>query len=230
MVLELIRKKYPLDLVLFFDGGKEFKAIYDIWDKLKVILEKNNINYDIIKVDAEHDFDYCFSEKKINTKDGSEKYGYSWCGGCSRWMTTFKTQAINKYYKEHFSEDDIVIEYIGIAADELDRVAVPSKKDKTIKKYPLIEWGYTENDCFVGCYKKGFDWKEPDTDVSLYQILDRVSCWCCGNKNLDELRNIYKFLPEYWEKLKVMQDKTDRPFKASGSIYELEERFRKEGV
>ena len=40
MILELIRKNYPLDLVLFFDGGKEFKAIYEVWEGLKIILDK----------------------------------------------------------------------------------------------------------------------------------------------------------------------------------------------
>lgn len=28
----------------------------------------------------------------------------------------------------------------------------------------------------------------------------RVSCFCCANKNLKELKAIYKFLPEYWQK------------------------------
>lgn len=226
MILELIRRKYPLNLVLFFDGGKEFEAIYDIWERVKKMLDEKGIAWDV--VEPEYPFDYCFCEKPINTKSGEEKIGYSWCGGVCRWMTELKVRAINKYYKEHFSKDDVIIEYVGIAADELDRVAAPTSRGNNIKLYPLITWGYKENDCFVGCYKAGFDWKEPDTDVELYQILDRVSCWCCGNKNLNELRNIYHCLPHYWEKLKEMQRKTDIPFKKYGSIFELEERFKKE--
>lgn len=220
MILELIRRKYPLDAVLFFDTGKEFQAIYDTWERVKQILDENNVKWDVIK--PEYDFDYLAFEKPVNTKDGSEKNGYSWCGGVCRWMTTQKVKAIKNYYKEHF-QDEVIVEYVGIAADELERVEVKRSKD-TIKMYPLILWGYTENDCFVGCYKAGFDWKE--NDVSLYQILDRVSCWCCGNKNLKELENIYNYLPEYWEKLKEMQSKTSIPFKKYGSIDELEERFK----
>lgn len=225
MILELIRRNYPLDLVLFFDGGKEFKAIYEVWEGLKIILDQKGIKYDVIKPD--YSFDYCFSEKEIKSRNGEQKSGYSWCGGVCRWMTKLKTQAINKYYKEHF-ENDFIIEYIGYAADERDRVKTPTKNGNTIRLYPLIEWGYTENDCFVGCYKAGFDWNEPETDIELYQILDRVSCWCCGNKNLNELRNIYHNLPDYWKQLKEMQSKTDIPFKKYGSIFELEERFKKE--
>lgn len=57
------------------------------------------------------------------------------------------------------------------------------------------------------CVTHGFDWNE--NGVRLYEILDRVSCWCCANKNLKELKNYYKFLPEYWEKLKRLQVRDD---------------------
>ena len=224
MILELIRRKCPLDLVLFFDTGKEFEAIYDIWDRVKTLLDENNISWDVVKPDD--NFDYLFSEKPVNTRDGSQKNGYSWCGGVCRWMTEQKVRAIKKYYQQNFPNETI-IEYVGIAADELERVDMKRQKN-TIKYYPLIMWGFTENDCFVGCYKAGFDWKEPNTNVSLYQILDRVSCWCCGNKNLKELKNIYKHLPGYWEKLKEMQCKTSIPFKKYGSIDELQIRFENE--
>ena len=58
-------------------------------------------------------------------------------------------------------------------------------------------------------------------------ILDRVSCWCCANKNLKELKNYYLHLPQYWQKLKDLQSKTNRPFKSNiYSINDLEQRFK----
>ena len=42
--------------------------------------------------------------------------------------------------------------------------------------------------------------------VRLYDVLDRVSCWCCRNKNLKELRAIHDNLPEYWERLVAMEE------------------------
>ena len=89
----------------------------------------------------------------------------------------------------------------------------------------------TEADCLAYCREKGYNWLEGDID--LYDILDRVSCWCCANKNLKELRAYYQFLPEYWNKLKELQSKTDRPFRGYYKekpigIFELEERFKKE--
>ena len=82
------------------------------------------------------------------------------------------------------------------------------------------------NDCLNYCYEKGFNWLEDG--IELYSILDRVSCWCCANKNLKELKNYYKYLPEYWNRLKKFQSKTNRPFKNDKTIFELEERFEKE--
>lgn len=219
MVLTLIEKKAPLDCVIFFDAGKEFESIYRVWGKLKVILAENNI--EAVTLSPNKSFDYFFSDHKIKTRDGSLKSGYSWCGGRCRWMTQFKVGAISKFYKEHF-KNDVIVEYVGIAKDELDRVSI--KRENTIKVYPLIYWNMTENDCLVKCYKSGFNWLE-DNGIDLYDVLDRVSCYCCGNKNLKELKAIYKYLPKYWKKLKDLQSKTNIPFKNGETIQDLDNRF-----
>lgn len=68
-----------------------------------------------------------------------------------------------------------------------------------------------------------------ENGVELYSILDRVSCWCCANKNLKELKNYYKHLPEYWQKLCVLQTKIDTPFKyGKYTIFDLEKKFKNE--
>lgn len=219
MVLTLIEKQYPLDCVVFLDTGKEFQAIYNVWDKLTKILDKKGVRYERIK--PYNTFDYYFSEHEVKTRDGSYKKGYGWCGGRCRWMTTMKTTLINNFYKANYAYDTIC-EYVGLASDELDRVKI--KRDNTVKIYPLILWGMTENDCLVKALKYGIEWKEND-GTNLYQVLDRVSCYCCGNKNLKELKAIYEHLPEYWQKLKDMQDKTAIPFRDGESIYDLERRF-----
>lgn len=49
------------------------------------------------------------------------------------------------------------------------------------------------------CYAYGAAWEQDG--VRLYDILDRVSCWCCRNKNQRELRAIHDNLPRYWNQL-----------------------------
>lgn len=101
------------------------------------------------------------------------------------------------------------------------------KKENGNKQFPLAEWKMTEKDCLEYCYARGYNWNEDETD--LYSILDRVSCYCCANKNLKELKNYYKYLPKYWNKLKDLQSKTERPFKYNKyTIEDLEKRFKEE--
>ena len=216
MVLMLIEKGYPLDEVVFYDTGMEFQAIYNLRDKIKPWLEQYDIKY--VELKPPYSFEWKMFDKPVNGKNGLH-YGYSWCGGTCRWGTTDKLKAIDKY-----AESLNAVVYVGIAVDELERL---NKERKQYKQFPLAEWKMTEKDCLEYCYSKGFSWNE--SGIELYDILYRVSCWCCANKNLKELRNIYTYMPEYWDKLKALQSKTNRPMKGEGkSIFDLEKRFELE--
>ena len=45
LLLELIRRKYPLDAVQFFDTGWEFPVMYEHIDKCKQICEEHGIEF-----------------------------------------------------------------------------------------------------------------------------------------------------------------------------------------
>lgn len=213
MVLKLIELGKPVDIVVYYDTGVEFEAIYHIKEQIKPYLYSKGIEY--IELKPDYDFFWKMFDKPVHGKNGFH-HGYSWCGGPCRWGTTDKLESIKKLLKLYGAYD-----YVGIAADEAHRIPLnPSKA----KLYPLVEWGMTERDCLEYCYGRGFTWQEGS--VRLYDILSRVSCWCCANKNLKELKNIYLHLPEYWEKLKYIQSRTSRPMKGPGkSVYDLEQRF-----
>lgn len=217
MVLMLIEKEYPLDEVVFYDTGKEFKAIYNLRDRVKKLLENESITFTVLYPDMP--FDYKMFEKPVCKRGTSivHRHGYSWCGGTCRWGTTDKIRAIDKYCKGN-------IDYVGIAADEIVRL---EKERAGNKRFPLAEWGMTQHDCLEYCYSKGYTWEE--NGFQLYDLLDRVSCWCCRNKNLRELKNIYQNLPDYWEKLKDIQARLSEPMKGEGkSVLDLEIRFKAE--
>ena len=201
--------------MVFYDTGMEFEAIYNIRNRIKPMLESMGIKY--IELKPKCEFCYKMFDKPVKARNGAIHYGYSWCGGRCRWGTTEKLVALEKYCKG-------AIEYVGIAVDEPKRL---EKERKGNKQFPLAEWNMTEKDCLQYCYDKGWHWLEDNID--LYSILDRVSCWCCANKNLKELKNIYLYLPKYWQKLKDLQSKTDRPFKNNKyTIFDLENKFIKE--
>ena len=220
MVLMLIERGYPLDEVVFYDTGKEFQAIYYLRDKVKPLLESKGIVFTELK--PKNLFDYMMFEHK--TKSG--KTGYGWCGATCRWGTSLKIQAIDSYVKNN-------IGYIGIAADETERLKKERKLNKT---FPLAELGMTERDCLDYCYSQGFNWLEKTDSIysvpeyiDLYDILDRVSCWCCRKKNLKELKAVYYyFTNSYWQNLKDIQARLPSPMKPGGSVFELEKRFIRE--
>lgn len=214
MTYKLLMEKQPLDEIVFYDTGMEFHPIYSNWRELKSLAEACGIKCTVLKPECA--FTYTMLEKPVNVGKPNEHRGYAWCGGMCRWGTTEKLKALDKYCEERNA-----ICYVGLAADEKERL---QKERKPYKRFPLAEWGMKEKDCLAFCRNLGVDWKEGNID--LYDILDRVSCWCCGNKNLWELHNIWEFLPSYWEKLKTLQSKIARPFKKDCSIFDLEQRFK----
>lgn len=221
MVLRLIEEHKPLDEIIFYDTGMEFLAIYKNWLELQRYAKACGIK--CTKLIPRCPFEYKMFKKPVNEGKPNEHFGYSWCGGRCRWGTTEKLISLDRY-----CEKKNAYCYVGIAADETKRLA---KERKEYKIFPLNEWEMSEADCLNFCRQRNVRWEEYSEQsstgfVDLYDILDRVSCWCCGNKNLWELRNIWFYLPKYWDELKRLQSLTDRPFNHKGTIFELEQLFR----
>ena len=206
MLLFLIKYHFPLDEVVFYDTGMEFEAIYKVRDfMLTKFLIPLGIKYTELKPKKP------FLDLMINyphlSKKGIMKNGYGWCGGLCRWGTSQKLNALNKYCKNH-------MQYIGIAYDEEERFQRLSKN----KIAPLHDWGITEEMALKICYENEIFFDK------LYTFLQRVSCWCCRNKNLKELKAYKEHLPEYYKKLCELEKLIGEPMKKP---YTLEERFGK---
>lgn len=215
MILKLLEYGKPLTTIIFFDTKMEYKAIYTNVEKMKKLAKEKNIKFVTLTPDS--DFLTHMLTKPHYNRRGNLVYGYDWCGGKCRWMTSLKVSSINNY----LSSIPEYKQYIGIAYDEPKRI-----KNENNKLYPLVNYKMTEKDCLEYCYENGFNWNEDG--IELYDILDRVSCWCCKNKNLKELRNMYHYLPDYWGMLKGMQSRIDRPFYDCQTVFQLEKRFIEE--
>lgn len=211
MLLRLLEESRPVDLILFCDTGLEFPQMYDHIRQLEEYIQRP-----ITVLRAEHSFEYYFFEYHPTRKNPElEQYdGMSWAGPRNRWCTgVLKERIVKKYLSELRRQYDVV-EYIGIASDELKRV-----RDKC---YPLVDWGMTEADCLSFCYDRGFHWG------GLYDIFKRVSCWCCPLQSLAELRKLWKHFPELWKRLKEMDAATWRQFRKDYSVADLSIRFKLE--
>lgn len=205
MVLKLIETNAPLDYVVFYNSGVEFSAVYQVIEEL---CDRLPSSVKFIELSPKSDFLFNQNEKEVRKRDGTITNGYGWCGRRCRWGTTFKVAAIKEFHKSLNAD---IIQYIGIAADEPDRI-----KDDTSIIYPLVQFGMSEADCLRYCHANGIYWNEPTIKtlsgyIELYDILDRVSCWCCANKNIRELRHIHEYLPQYWERLEELDRAAPHP-------------------
>ena len=205
MLLLLIKYKMPLDEVVFYNTGFEFEAIYKVRDYfINKYLKPLNIKY--VELVPKRPFKETMLNYEHMTHKGTIKRGYGWCGGLCRWGTTEKLQSINKYCQD-------AIQYIGIAYDEPQRYErlTPSKKA------PLYDMKITEAEALQICYEAGVNFD------GLYKLLKRVSCWCCRNKNLQELRAYKEHLPQYFKMLCELEEQIGEPMKKP--IY-LKDRFK----
>lgn len=218
LLLRMLELGLQIDEVVCCDTYKEFPAMYRHIEKIKKLVENADIKFTLLR--NEKSFDYLMFEHPVKRKNKELEgfLGYSWAGNSSRWCTSkLKIDVINRYFSRLKKEYN-VIQVVGIAADEEYRL-VRENNTQENQKHLLVEWGWTEKDCLQYCYSKGYDWE------GLYELFERVSCWCCPLQPLEELRKLRKHFPDLWEELKDMDARTWRKFKPDYTVEQLDIRF-----
>lgn len=110
------------------------------------------------------------------------------------------------------------IVYIGIASDEPNRFHNLSDT----KRSPLVELGWTENDCRRWCEDNGL--LSP-----IYTTAARGGCWFCHNQSVGQLRLLRKNYPELWALMLKWDSDSPVTFKADGhTVHDFERRFQME--
>lgn len=112
-----------------------------------------------------------------------------------------------------------IVQYLGIAADEPERIARHTKPGIIL---PLVEAGWDEAYCREWC--ESYNLLSP-----IYTTASRGGCWFCHNQTVDQLRLLRRNYPELWELL--MKWDTDSPvtFKADGhTVHDFDRRFQLE--
>lgn len=221
MLLKMLEKRMPIDLILFCDTGLEFPEMYAHLDKLEKF-----IDMPITRIRAEHSYEYYFLHAPVKRKNeaafaeqfGRSYTGYGWAGPKMRWCTSVLKDTPRERFLRPLRKKYDIMEYIGIAADETYRL---ERKRNQIASHihPLVEWNMTEANCLQYCYERGFDWD------GLYEHFSRASCWCCPLQSLSELRKLRHHYPKYWQQLKDWEKQTWRKFRADYSVSELDIRF-----
>lgn len=229
MLLLMVERGMPIDIVLTADTGMEFPEMYRHWDRVEqFLLRERGLKLTILRHPKGFEWlmfdDPKEKESSIETRTqlGVPLYGNGWPGVKVRWCTgQLKTHLINKEVNR-LKQEYQAIHYVGIAADEPNRIKGEC--------YPLVDWGITEREALQICYDRGYDWG------GLYEIYHRCSCWCCPLQRIDELRKLRHHHPALWTKLREMDDRAITQFghnalgqfKQNWTVEALEQRFSAE--
>ena len=137
--------------------------------------------------------------------------------GAPECNAALKRPALQK--AESITEESKTVSFVGIAADEKDRLL---RLDNERKVSPLAAIGWTEADCMKWCV-------ENDLRSPLYDDMSRGGCWFCHNQTVEQLRQLRHKYPDLW-KIFLKWDK-DSPvtFKSNGlTLHDYDNRFELE--
>lgn len=133
------------------------------------------------------------------------------------WCNKLKLNAINNI---KCTPGKLRCDYLGIAADEAERIERYSKSaDKIL---PLVIVGWTEADCRKWC-------EENDLLSPIYTTATRGGCWFCHNQGVNQLRELRQNYPDLWRLLLKWDHDSPVHFKADGtSVADYDKRFEAE--
>lgn len=226
MLLLMIERGMPIDIVLTADTGMEFPEMYEHLNRLDdYLFRERGIHLTTLRHPKGFEW-LMFDEPKQKESSianrqrlGVSLHGNGWPGVKVRWCTgQLKTHLISKEVN-HLKGEYNALHYVGIAADEPKRI-----KNEV---YPLVDWGITEAQALKICYDRGYDWG------GLYEIYHRCSCWCCPLQRIGELKKLRQHHPELWERLREMDRRAIAQFghnalgqfKQDWTVERLEQRF-----
>ena len=226
MLLGMLERHEHIDEVINCDTGMEFPAMYDHLERLFKIIHEEGIKLTILR--SEESFEYLMLEKEIKSEKYGDHYGYGWPSINARWCTKhMKLLLIDNYLKSLKEEHPNMIQCIGLASDETERLKRDNNKKKN-HRHPLVEWGWDEKKCLQYCYDMGFNWD------GLYEIFHRVSCWCCPLTSIPELKKLWWYFPLLWHQLeewevRMSQENVGKKgrfwFKNETTVFDLSARF-----
>lgn len=210
---------YPLEEVIYCDTGMEFPSMVEHINRLETMFTNVGIKFTRLKSEKPFEYWMFYYQPKKRNPELQHLKGKSWPTSRVRWCTGELKRDVLKRYFRGLDKNFTVIQLIGLAADEKERLGKLNNQNPT-HRHPLVEWGWTEADCLKYCYDHGFDWG------GLYELFNRVSCWCCPLQGLQELRKLRTHFPELWERLLDMEHRTWNTFKEFYTVDQLEIRFQ----
>ena len=223
MLLEVIRRKLPLDYVIFCDIkfdkniSGEHPLMAEWIPKAEKIL-KDKFGVDVIHLTAERNFYEQFYTVKNKGNHKGDIYGFPYMIGA--WCNArLKLDPIRKFINKKIKEYGAVTEYIGIASDEPKRLERYKQLETDNHKYiTLADLDIDEHRAMEIC-------KENNLLSPKYENSFRGGCWFCPKQPHYELYNLWKNYPHYFQILEDMEKDSPIYFQNMKNLSYFRERF-----
>ena len=207
MLLRMIELGEQIDGIISADTGFEYPEMYEYIDRII-----KYINRDVTILKAESGlWDKWFYGKVTRGKYKGKQRGFPFVVNPCWFSREAKIKPLQK------AQHDADVVCVGIAFDESKRI----KKTNPKIRYPLVEWGWTEQNCADYLEKKGLS-------NLLYQNLSRTGCWLCPKQSNQSLYFLWKYHPELWLKLKQYEQDSPQRFKPNKRLADYEMQFMRD--
>lgn len=223
MLIEVIKRKLPLDYVIFCDirFSKEISGEHPLmaeWipEAEKIIKEKFGI--EIIRLTANRNFIEQFYSVKNRGGHKGDIYGFPYIIGA--WCNDrLKLAPIKKFINNIIGGGYSVVEYIGIASDEPKRLERYKQIETDTHKYvTLADLGISENEAMEICKKENL--LSPKYTNSF-----RGGCWFCPKQSLWDLYCLYRDYPKHYDMLEGLEKDSFNPFKTNTTLKDFRKRI-----
>ena len=219
-VLLAIEHDEPLDEVAYcevmFDdqiSGEVPEHAEFIHEKAIPAFERYGIKTVVLRSDA-HTYVSSFTTVIQKGKHAGKIKSFPLCGMCCI-QRDCKIPPIQRYIR---SLPEETIQYIGIAADEQERLLrLDSKRISLLDKY-----GKTELDATELCKRHGLY-------SPMYEFTNRGGCWFCPNAKEKELRHLYDHHRDLWQRmleLQALPNKCTELFNRTQRFSDIDYQFR----
>ena len=215
MVIELVNRNEPIDLILFADTGGERPEIYEHINNFSLWLKNKNYP-EIITVKKEKEEKTITLEEECLTLKCLPSIAY----GFKRCSDHFKIRPQNKFVRQWQPAIDAwanglkVVKYIGYDAGEERRKENALKRNDTMYefKFPLIEWGWEREQCIESIKNAGI------------KLPGKSACFFCPSSKPKEIVELYEKHPDLMERaLKIEKNAELTVIKGLGRNYSWNE-------
>ena len=227
LVLRLHELGIKMADIVYFNTGWEFLEMEAHIAQVEDIIKQR-----ITRLVPRESFDFLFARRVRTRNSMSTRRGYGWPSAMRRWCTGEKSRAINAYANSLTWQGIAlpVVQCLGYASDESGRVERhKAKKAQRFQSYayPMVEWKISEKQALAYCRERGLSWD------GLYDIFDRVSCWCCPLGGITHAEKIYRHFPGLWQRMLEMESwlpEGYRQYAGKYTVSDLNRRFSEESA